>query len=117
MQYLPVTLLLVIPVIAGAQTLSEKDRKDIKLSMVASCYTMQRSSELNKLASDAQIRYYCSCFAEELITPTTTVQEFHAAIREAQKSNTQGMMRIFLRGRDLGAITNSCSAQAFQFIK
>jgi hypothetical protein len=102
---------------AIAQVLSPKEMKDLKGSISASCFTSQRSAPINKIATDNQIRYYCTCYADEIILPNTTVQDFHRALEALQRSGTDAMLNVLLKGRNIHAVGNSCSAQAFQFSK
>ncbi len=91
--------------------------KDVRGATVASCFTTQRATQINSMISDAQIRLYCSCYAENLITPSTTIQDIQYANKLQQSSGNEAMLKVFLKGRDLYAIGNSCSAQALQMSK
>jgi hypothetical protein len=113
----PLTILffMLMTTSSSAQILGEKERRDLKGSISASCFTAQRASPINTIASDTQIRYYCTCYAEEIILPNTTVQDFHRAVEALQRSGADAMLSVLLKGRNIHAIANSCSAQAFQF--
>ena len=117
MRWLAIFLSGLFTLSSNAQTLGEKERRDLKGSIAASCFTSQRAAQINEMATDDQIRYYCACYAEELILPNTTIQDFNQAIRELNKSNTDGMLKVFLQGRNPYSIGNVCSARAFQFRK
>ena len=109
--------LISISFIAHAQNLSSKEMKDLKGSIAEGCYAPQRASQVNSIASDAQIRYYCSCYAEELVLPNTTIQDFKEAINVMQRSGGEAMIKVFLKGRSLYSIANSCSEKAFKYAK
>ena len=101
----------------NAQPLGPKELKDIRGATSASCYTTQRAASINSIISDNQIRFYCSCYAETLITPSTTIQDFQNAVKLQQSSGNEAMLKVLLKGRDLYAIGNACSAQAVQMGK
>lgn len=106
-----------LPPIVAAQHLSPKESKDLKGSISENCFTSQRSSQINANISDAQIRFYCTCYSEELILPNTTVQDVRDAFSMMQRSGNEASLRVFLKGRNLYTIANSCSAKAIQYIK
>jgi len=101
----------------NAQPLGPKELKDVRGATVASCFTSQRATPINSIMSDIQIRLYCSCYAENLIAPSTTIQDLQYAYKLQQSSGNEAMLKVFLKGRDLYAIGNSCTAQALQMSK
>lgn len=100
-----------------AQPLNPKELKDLRGSVSESCFTSQRSAKINNIVSDAQVRYYCTCYAQEIIPSTTTYQDFQGAIKAMQKSGNDAMVNYLLKGRSIYAIANSCSALAMQNAK
>lgn len=100
-----------------AQGLGDKDRRDIRGSIAESCFTSQRGSQINSTMSDARIRYYCSCYAQELIPDNLSMATWQSAMKALQKSGNEAMMNVLLNGRNLHAVANSCSAQAMQYVK
>jgi len=100
-----------------AQGLSDKELRDLRGSTSASCVTSQRSSQINSTMSDARIRYYCSCYAQELLPDNLSMATLQSALKALQKSGNEAMLNVFLNGRSLYAISNSCSAQAMQYAK
>ena len=101
----------------NAQPLGPKELKDVRGATVASCFTSQRAAPINSIMSDTQIRLYCSCYAEQLIPPSTTIQDLHYAYKLQKSSGYEAMLKAFLKGRDLYAIGNSCTAQTLQMGK
>jgi hypothetical protein len=101
----------------NAQPLGPKELKDIRGATSASCFTTQRSTPVNSIMSDSQIRLYCSCYAETLMVPSITIQDLQNAMKLQQSSGNEAMLKVFLKGRDLYAIGNACAAQAAQISK
>ena len=61
-------LTLVILVNANVYSLTKKERNEFKKDMIQSCYTKQRSNPVNDIASDNQIKSYCSCISDEVMS-------------------------------------------------
>jgi len=102
---------------AYAQTLSEKEIRDFRGSISSECYSTQRATKINNSISNAQVKYYCECYAKELIPSNFNMSVLNNAIKAKQKSGNDAMFKVILNGRDLYAIGNYCGNQALQNAK
>ena len=96
-----------------AQPLSEKDLRDFRGGVYTGCFNGQRSRDVNRFASDAQIRLYCSCFTQSLANSSTTIQDVQRAL-EMRKRSEEAMLNHLLKGRDLYTVANQCANDAIR---
>lgn len=106
--------LLLISADVYSQTLSNKEIQDIRGSVASSCFKTQRSRPINDIATDLQLRSYCTCYANSLISSSLTLETWHAAITAKKNSGDKKMMDVILNGRDLNTIANRCATKVFQ---
>jgi len=105
-----VCLYLLIPT-SHAELLDAKMLKDLRGSISASCFISQRAAPVNSIASDEQIRFYCTCFAYQLVTKKTTVKDLKNAALAIERAGGEAGVEVLLNGRALYLLVNGCVAQ------
>lgn len=97
-----------------AQTLNERELKEVRGSAVSACFRNQKSSALNNNLNDSIILNYCRCFANTMFPPHMTVEELSSAVSILKRSGNQAYMDFLLKGRDLYEIVENCTNQSLK---
>ncbi len=101
-----------LPLSASGEILSTKKLIDLRVSTMTSCFDKQRPITSYAIASDKQIRIYCSCFAEQIFPDNTTVQDMAMAERILSREGGAAMAKYMLKGRDMNEIGIFCAKQS-----